>query len=83
MATPHAAGTCALLLQAKPGLSPQQIKDLLMNTAKDLGLDANTQGKGRAEAFAAYQSALGQEPPPPPPPGPGCWETIKSVLGGR
>ncbi|MEW5721312.1 MAG: S8 family peptidase, partial [Chloroflexota bacterium] len=86
MATPHAAGTCALLLQAKPGLSPQQIKDLLMDTAKDLGLDANTQGKGRAEAFAAYQSALGQEPQPPPtppPPGPGCWETIKSVFTGR
>jgi serine protease AprX len=85
MATPHAAGTCALLLQAKPGLSPQQIKDLLMNTAKDLGLDPNTQGKGRADAFAAYQSALGQtpQPPTPPPPGPGCWELIKSVLGGR
>jgi subtilisin family serine protease len=87
MATPHAAGTCALLLQAKPGLAPQQVKDLLMNTAKDLGLDANTQGKGRAQAFAAYQSALGQtpepQPPTPTPPGQGCWETIKSVFGGR
>ena len=85
MATPHATGTCALLLQAKPGSSPQQIKDLLMNTAKDLGLDPNTQGKGRADAFAAYQSALGQTPPPPAPPepGPGCWALIKSVLGGR
>ena len=86
MATPHAAGTCALLLQAKPGLSPQQIKDLLMSTAKDLGLDPNTQGKGRAEVFAAYQSALGQAPQPQPtptPPGQGCWTLIKSVLGGR
>lgn len=91
MATPHAAGACALLLQAKPGLSPQQLKDILMNTAKDLGLDPNTQGKGRAQVFAAYQSALGQTPtpqPPPPtptpePPGTGCLDLIKSVLTGR
>ena len=86
MATPHAAGTCALLLQAKPGLPPQQMKDLLMNTAKNLGLAPNTQGKGRADAFAAYQSALGQTPQPPTPrtpPGQGCWTLIRSVLGGR
>lgn len=88
MATPHAAGACALLLQAKPGLSPQQIKDTLMNTAKDLGLDPNTQGKGRAQVFAAYQSALGQTPTPQPPgpptpPGTGCFEMVKSIFGGR
>ena len=86
MATPHATGACALLLQAKPGLSPQQIKDTLMNTAKDLGLDANTQGKGRAQVFAAYQSALGQEPQPQPPapptpPGTGCLATLQRWLG--
>ncbi len=67
MATPHASGTCALLLQAQPKSKPQQIKDVLMRTAKDLGLDANTQGKGRADAFAAYQ-ALGTQPPPTPEP---------------
>jgi len=86
MATPHAAGACALLLQAKPGLSPQQIKDILMNTAKNLGLDANTQGKGRADAFAAYQSALGQEPQPQPPtpptpPGTGCLAVLQRWFG--
>ncbi len=86
MATPHATGACALLLQAKPGLSPQQIKDTLMNTAKDLGLDANTQGKGRAQVFAAYQSALGQEPQPQPPapptpPGTGCLATLQRWFG--
>lgn len=92
MATPHATGACALLLQAKPGLVPQQIKDLLMNTAKDLGLDPNTQGKGRAQVFAAYQSALGEIPqpppqpqpwPPPPAPGLGCLEMLRNLLGSR
>ncbi len=86
MATPHATGACALLLQARPGLWPQQIKEILMNTARDLGLDANTQGKGRAQVFAAYQSALGQEPQPQPPappapPGTGCLATLRRWFG--
>jgi serine protease AprX len=90
MATPHATGACALLLEAKPGLSPQQIKDILMNTAKNLGLDPNTQGKGRAQVFAAYQSAIGQTPEPTPtptptptPPGNGCFDMLKNLLTGR
>jgi serine protease AprX len=88
MATPHATGACALLLQARPGLSPQQIKEILMNTARDLGLDANTQGKGRAHVFAAYQNALGQEPQPQPPappapPGTGCLATLRRWFGVR
>ena len=59
MATPHSAGACALLLQAKPGLTPQQIKDILMNTTKDLSLDANTQGTGRAQVDKADQLERG------------------------
>ncbi len=68
MATPHASGSSALLLQAQPKLNPQQVKDALMNTAKDLGLDANTQGKGRADVFAAYQAVTSPQPQPEPPP---------------
>lgn len=94
MATPHATGASALLLQANPSLVPQQIKDILMNTAKDLGLDANTQGKGRAQVFLAYQSAIGEPPPPPPtppptlpptpePPGEGCLAMVQRWLTGR
>ncbi len=90
MATPHAAGACALLLQAKPSLTPQQIKDLLMSTAKNLNVDPNAQGEGRAQVFFAYQQALGTLPtptptptPPPPPQGNGCLSLIKSLLGGQ
>ncbi len=90
MATPHAAGACALLLQAKPSLTPQQIKDLLMSTAKNLNVDPNAQGEGRAQVFFAYQQALGTVPTPtptptptPPPQGNGCLSAIKSLLGGQ
>lgn len=70
MATPHATGSCALMFQANPKLTPQQIKDGLMSTAKDLGLDANTEGKGRAQLLAAYQAISVTVPPPQPPPPP-------------
>lgn len=32
MATPHVAGLCALILQAKPGLTPAKVKALIMDT---------------------------------------------------
>ena len=94
MATPHAAGACALLLQAKPGLTPQQVKDILMNTAKYLNLDANTQGTGRAQVDKAYQQAMAMQPTPTPSPTPiptptpapegnGCFGLLKSLLGGQ
>lgn len=55
MATPHATGSVALLLQQNPGATPQQIKDALMGTAKNLGLDPNTQGAGRGNVAAASE----------------------------
>jgi serine protease AprX len=67
MATPHGAGLAALLLQAKPDLTPAQIKQALMDTALDLGESANAQGAGRAQAEAALQQVVGGLPPSPPP----------------
>jgi serine protease AprX len=93
MATPHAAGSVALLLQAKPDLTPNQVKWALLTTALELGQDPNAQGSGRGDVFAAYQKIISEtppdlpEPPEPGPPGPqpqppGCLEQIMQVLRG-
>jgi len=78
MATPHATGAIALLLEAFPELTPTQVKQRLMRTAKDLGLDANTQGTGRVDVFNAYLDGATPPPPPPPPPSlpPGCLPSL-------
>jgi serine protease AprX len=64
MATPHAAGVAALLLEADPGLTPGEIKELMKSTAVDLKLEENTAGAGRGDASAAVGSArLAHDPP--------------------
>lgn len=55
-ATPHISGVVALLLDANPTLTPAEIKETLKSTAVDLGLDKNTQGAGRIDAYAAISS---------------------------
>ncbi|MGQ9585469.1 MAG: S8 family peptidase [Anaerolineae bacterium] len=84
MATPHASGAAALLLEAAPALTPAQVKSFLQRTAVNLGLDPNTQGSGRADCFAAYQAILPEPPPPPPePPEPGgCLTALLRLFGG-
>jgi beta propeller repeat protein len=62
MAAPHVAGAAALLKQSNPSLSPQEIKDILKNTAIDLGLDENTQGSGRIDILAAIDSLAPPRP---------------------
>ncbi len=49
MAAPHVAGAAALLLEAGPGLSPEQVRTLLEQTADDLGVPGwdNIYGHGR------------------------------------
>lgn len=68
MATPHASGVCALLLEALPELTPLQVKARLRMGSVDLGLEANTQGAGRVDAYAAL--TMEQPPPEPTPPEP-------------
>jgi serine protease AprX len=79
MATPHAAGVAALMLQANPNLNAEQVKTLMLEAAINIGALPVEQGVGRGDAYLAYQKAAGiatpppppqPEPPPPPPPQP-------------
>ncbi len=86
MATPHCSGAAALLLQAFPHASPDEIKERLFYRAFDLSVNPNLQGHGRPDLVAAkeYTPSAGlptpsptPEPPPPTPPkpapgNPGC-----------
>ena len=55
MATPHVAGTAALVLKAQPGLTPSQVRALLKTTADDLGAPGfdNYYGNGLVDAQQA------------------------------
>ncbi len=68
MATPHVSGVAALLLSKKPEASPQQIKEALRNSAKDLGPPGfdNQYGAGLIQAFDAL-AELDSQPAPPTP----------------
>ncbi len=66
MATPHASGAAALMLQANPSYTPDQVKGKLMQTARNLGLEGNVQGAGRANVAAAC-GLTGSDPITPPP----------------
>jgi serine protease AprX len=54
MACPHVAGAAALLLDAYPDLSPEDVKQALMNGADDIGNDILEQGAGRLDVAKAY-----------------------------
>jgi hypothetical protein len=58
-ATPHVAGIAALMLTVNPDLSPDNIKEILRATARDLGdpgFDEET-GHGLVDAYAAVTAA--------------------------
>jgi len=57
MSAPHVSGIAALLLEANPSLTPEEVRNVLKETAVDLGdlgFDYNF-GYGRVDAYAAYQ----------------------------
>ena len=60
MATPHTAGISALLLEANPNLTPDQVKDLLRRSATNIpGYAAWEDGAGYVNAYAALSEASG------------------------
>ena len=60
MASPHVNGAVALMREACPDLSVEEIKQILLETAYDLGTagDDNTYGWGMIDAYEAVNLAL-------------------------
>ena len=59
MATPHVSGTAALVLQADPALTPDQVKSVLQETATPLPLYAQHEaGAGYLNAYEAVRKAI-------------------------
>lgn len=56
MATPICAGVVAQLLQSDPDLTPDQVKERLMNACEDLGQPSNVQGSGYLNAANLLES---------------------------
>lgn len=57
MATPHIAGVCALMYDANPSVTPDQIKSALMSTATPMpGYAVHQVGAGYVNAYAAVQA---------------------------
>lgn len=68
-ATPHVAGTVALVLSANPDLEPADVSRILQTTAVEKGAPGKDPryGAGRIDALQAYFQALAEAGQPQPP----------------
>ena len=68
MASPHVNGVCALMRQACPTISVTQMKQIMYQTAHDLGDpgEDNAYGWGMIDALQCVQAAAGACGPHPP-----------------
>ncbi len=60
MATPHVAGIIALLKEAKPGLTPDEIKTLLISHVAPKTAHDNSTGKGFVDAYSLVAEVKGK-----------------------
>jgi subtilisin family serine protease len=67
MASPHVAGVVGLLLAQRPDLTPGQVREILRQSADDLGEAGFDRyyGYGRVNAYQALQMDTPDEPDPP------------------
>ncbi|MEO1653176.1 MAG: S8 family serine peptidase, partial [Bacteroidota bacterium] len=67
-ACPVVSGVAALVLSVNPSLTESEVKNILYNTAIDMGANGfdNVYGNGRVNAFAAVQAAGGSNSNTPP-----------------
>ncbi|WP_456424465.1 S8 family serine peptidase [Rhodocaloribacter sp.] len=63
MATPQVAGAAALLLEAHPEWTPDDVREALMNTAVPLGENVWAEGAGRIDVRAAVERFAGVRAP--------------------
>ena len=64
MAAPHVAGVAALIKQAKPTATPDEIESILKNTTKAFAGTCSNCGTGVVDASAAVDAASGNVTPP-------------------
>jgi subtilisin family serine protease len=85
MATPHTAGTAALVWSKNPTWTNVQVRQALAVTAEDLGAAGrdNAYGWGLINAEAALAELEGGAPPPPPPGDTAPSNLSASVQGGK
>jgi len=55
MATPHVSGLATLVRQWRPNLTPLEVKNLIMTSATNLGLDQTIEGRGLINATNLFE----------------------------
>jgi subtilisin family serine protease len=65
MAAPHVSGLAALLLSAKPGLTPSQLKEYIINNVDKVpAFSGKTVSGGRIDAYKTLTAAVGSTTTP-------------------
>ncbi|MGN8244176.1 S8 family peptidase [Cellulomonas soli] len=67
MATPHVAAVAALMIAAKPSLTPDQVESLIKSSAQPFVATCSSCGAGMLDAATAVAAAVGGTTPTPTP----------------
>jgi len=81
MAAPHVAGVAALIKQAKPNATPDEIENILKSTTRSFPASCNNCGTGIVDAAAAVAAASGGTTTTPPAAGGGSVSDVSANAG--